>query len=179
MAEERDTSGRFVAGHTHIPGGAWTPKIERTPENAEYICRRIIENARLWTIAQELGAAGHSTITMWVHQDKEFAEQYRQARMMQADTLAEEVLEISDDGRNDWMTVTGRGGKEYQIVDKEVVLRARLRVDTRLRLMAAFSPKRYGTKVEVEHDVSEGFAERLVRARERVAALGAPTIENE
>lgn len=165
-----------------MPPGCGKPiVIPRTPENAALICAKIAEGLTLNQIALDMGAAGRSTILMWVAQDKEFAEQYRLAKMAQADHFAEEIIEIADDGSNDWIEREGQRGTIYQVVDKEAVMRSKLRVDTRLRLMASFAPKKYGAKVEVEHDVSDAFAERLVKARERAAlALAEPLIiENE
>ena len=176
MSEERDTSGRFVAGHTHIPGGAWSPKIPRTPENAARICEMLIGGEmNLDQIAKSMGAAGRSTILMWVAQDQEFQAMYRQAREHQAEAFADELLSIADDSANDMMTVRGAMGKEYEIVNKEVVLRSRLRIDARLRLMASFAPKRYGTKVDHEHSGEVTF--KLVRYGDAIAELPAAYID--
>lgn len=180
MSEQRDDIGRFKPGHTHIPGGAWSPKIARTPENAARICEMIIAGDRsLDAIGKEMGANGRSTILMWVAQDPEFEALYRRAKAAQADALADDILDIADAAANDIKTVTGAMGKEYEIVDKEVVLRSRLRVESRFKLMGMMAPKRYGAKVEVEHAISDGFADRLVKARERALAVAAPLIENE
>lgn len=150
--KERDeTTGRFVEGHTHLgPVFGKEAAIARTAENAAYICARIVEGAKLDTIAQELGGKGHSTILMWVAADPAFNEQYRAARMLQADAFAEQVLTIADDGSNDYETRQGRFG-DYQAVNVEAVMRSKLRVETRFRLMAAYAPKRYGPKIDHEH----------------------------
>ena len=39
----------------------------------------------------------------WLDVHGEFRDQYARARDIQADHFAEEILEIADDGRNDWM----------------------------------------------------------------------------
>jgi hypothetical protein len=169
-SEGRDAGGRFVEGRPTLKIGI------RTPENALRICELIIQGMNLDDIGKAIGANGRSTILMWVAQDAEFEAMYRRAKAAQADALGEDIIAIADDGRNDLMTVTGAHGKEYEITNREVVLRSKLRVDSRFRLMAALAPKRYGQKIEVEHDVSDSFADRLVRARERAAALTAPVI---
>lgn len=172
---ERDEAGRFVEGHARLGG---LNVIARTPENASRICEMIVAGDKnLDAIAKEMGAASRTTILMWVAADPEFEAMYRRAKAAQADAMAEDILPIADDGSNDMMTVTGAQGKEYEIVNKEVVLRSRLRVEARFKLMAQMAPKRYGQRVEVEHDVSDSFADRLVKARER--ALAAPVIEHE
>jgi terminase small subunit-like protein len=43
-----------------------------------------------------------ATVFRWLARHAEFRDQYARAREVQADYLAEEILEIADDGRNDW-----------------------------------------------------------------------------
>ncbi len=60
------------------------------------------------------------------------------------EALAEEILEIADDGSND--TYETEDGHEK--VNTDVINRSRLRVDTRKWLMSKLAPKKYGDKVE-------------------------------
>ncbi len=53
-------------------------------------------------IARELGC-GPTAITHWRRDDPAFGEMYDQARMDQADYFAEEILEIADNGTNEWL----------------------------------------------------------------------------
>lgn len=75
----------------------------------------------------------------------EFSEQYARAREAQADKLAEEALQISDDGRSDTY-VDGDGNVK---TDTEVIQRSKLRVDTRKWLASKMAPKKYGDKVAI------------------------------
>lgn len=75
----------------------------------------------------------------------EFSEQYARAREAQADKLAEEALQIADDGRNDTY-VDGDGNVK---TDTEVIQRSKLRVDTRKWLASKMAPKKYGDKVAI------------------------------
>ncbi len=65
--------------------------------------------------------------------------------------MADEILDIADDGTNDWMTVK-MGGKDVDIPNNEVLQRSKLRVDTRKFLMAKMKPKKYGEKLDVTSD---------------------------
>jgi hypothetical protein len=56
------------------------------------------------------------------------------------------MVEIADDGANDWME-TKCGYK----VDREAVDRSRLRVEARKWLMGANQPWKYDEKVELKH----------------------------
>jgi len=86
-----------------------------------------------------------STVFKWLSLHKEFAEQYVRAREVQADHMAEEILEIADDGRNDTY-VDDEGNKK---TDHDVIARSRLRVDARKWLASKMAPKKYGEKVAV------------------------------
>jgi hypothetical protein len=74
----------------------------------------------------------------------EFRHQYARAREAQADFLAEEILQIADDGEND--TYATENGPA---VNHDVVQRSRLRVDARKWLASKLAPKKYGDKLAV------------------------------
>lgn len=122
----------------------------RSPENAELICLRIIEGHNLREIATELDCDA-GAITHWVATDEAFYEQYIRAKEAQAVAMEAELLEISDDGSNDWMERRGE-----TVLDQEHVQRSRLRIDTRKWLMAKMLPKRYGERVVQEHTGKDG-----------------------
>lgn len=98
-----------------------------------------------------------STIRRWVVLDepKGVAEQYARARESCIHEMVDEMMEIADDGSNDLMTVT-KGDKEYEVENKEVVNRSRLRVDTRKFLAAKICPKLYGDKIQAEISGKDG-----------------------
>lgn len=83
------------------------------------------------------------------------------AREAQADLLAEQILQIADDGTND--TQTDDEGRVR--VDQDVIARSRLRVDARKWLASKMAPKKYGDKIEhtgadggaIQHAVSVRF----------------------
>jgi hypothetical protein len=86
----------------------------------------------------------------------EFRDQYASAREAQADYYAEEIIEISDDGTNDWMERQRTDGSTEEVENKEVLARSRLRVDTRKWLMARMAPKKYGDKITQEVTGADG-----------------------
>ena len=80
-----------------------------------------------------------------------FQGSFVRARHNQMHTWADECVSISDDGTTDYIIKKGRNGVEYEAVDQEHIQRSRLRVDTRLRLMATVAPHLYGDHMTVEH----------------------------
>lgn len=75
---------------------------------------------------------------------KEFVRQYAYAKQEQADFLAEEIIEIADDGSNDLMKLHGN-----MVENKEVTNRSRLRVDARKWIASKLKPKKYGDRLDV------------------------------
>jgi hypothetical protein len=76
------------------------------------------------------------------------------AREIGYDCIAAECISIADDASDDYVTQVARNGSERTIVNREVVQRSALRVDTRLKLLAKWDPRRYGEKMNVSHDHS-------------------------
>ena len=60
---------------------------------------------------------------------------------------ADEILDICDDGSNDWIERQNKDGSTYETVNSEVINRSRLRVDTRKWLLSKLMPKKYGDKI--------------------------------
>lgn len=126
-----------------------------TPELATAICTHIAEGKSLRIIGGMDGMPHQATIMAWLDGSRpEFSEQYARAREAQADKLAEEALQIADDGRSD--TYLDAEGNER--TDNEVIQRSRLRVDTRKWLASKMAPKKYGDKVTQEHTGADGGA---------------------
>ena len=128
-----------------MPGGR--PE-EYTLEIAERICAELATGKSLKSVCAQEWAPGLTTVFSWLNRHEEFPKLYARAKQESADAMAEEILDIADDGSNDFMTIT-KGHSTYEVENKEVTNRSRLRVDTRKWLMAKMKPKRYGDKLDV------------------------------
>lgn len=122
----------------------------RNEANAVLICTRITDGFTLRQIAKELGCDA-GAISHWVADVDTFAQRYAHAKMAQADRFADEIVEISDEGTNDWMEREG-----IAVPDHENIQRSRLRVDTRKWLMAKMAPKKYGERLTQEITGADG-----------------------
>jgi hypothetical protein len=89
----------------------------------------------------------------WLAADKTLADQYAKAREAQAEFMADEIMNIADDGTNDWMEQKAPDGMTagYKF-NGEAVSRSRLRVDARKWVASKLLPKKYGEKID--HAVS-------------------------
>lgn len=119
-----------------------------TKETGDAICERIAQGESLRHICSEEGMPSKTTVFRWCEDIETFRDQYARAREWQAETIMEETLEIADDGTNDYMTIT-KGDVSYNVENREVTSRSKLRVDTRLKLMGQLAPKKYGPKMSL------------------------------
>lgn len=112
------------------------------------ICETIACSSKsLKTICKELNISPASVLN-WLRKDNDFLAQYARAKQDQADFLAEEIIEIADDGSNDLMTIV-KGDETYEMENKEVVNRSKLRVEARKWIAAKLKPKKYGDKLDL------------------------------
>lgn len=96
-----------------------------------------------------------STISRWEARDPAFAEEMAAARSLGWDSLAAECLEIADDARNDYMEqLDDDGATQGWRFNGENVLRSRLRIETRLKLLAKWDSGRYGDTKRLEVDAT-------------------------
>lgn len=121
-----------------------------TEELATKICLEIATSSKsLRTICKELNISV-ATILNWLKDPSKlsFLAQYARAKEEQADFMAEEMIEIADDGTNDTMTIEGRNGP-VEVENKEWTSRSKLRVETRKWIASKLKPKKYGDKMDV------------------------------
>ena len=76
------------------------------------------------------------------------AERYMRAqKSRQAEYFAEELIDIADDGRNDWEERENqKTGASYIALNEEAISRSKVRIETRKWLMGKMKPKKYGDK---------------------------------
>lgn len=122
-----------------------------TPELASDICAQLAVGNSLRTVCSDESMPCLSTIFSWFRKYPEFLQQYEKAKEESADALAEEMLDIADDGTNDWQERQNKDGSTYIALNPEHVQRSRLRVDTRKWIASKLKPKKYGDKTAVEH----------------------------
>lgn len=126
-----------------------SPPDPYTPEVAAEILKRLAAGESLLSICKDPLMPHRSTVYEWVLNDRDgFSDKYAQARDVGLDRMADEVVEIADDGTNDWMRSNDPDNPGYQI-NGEHQARSRLRVDTRKWYLSKLAPKRYGDKLEL------------------------------
>lgn len=95
------------------------------------ICMEIMAGKSLRTICAMEGMPAASTVYAWLGKYPEFSQRYACAREVQADVLADEIIEIADSD-----------------LDPN---RARVMIDARKWLAGKLRPKKYSDRVELDH----------------------------
>lgn len=117
---------------------------------ADRICEQLADGKSLRTVCLADDMPDKRSVFRWLRIHEEFSHQYARAKEESADALSDEMLDIADDGSNDWMA-SSDGGQDY---NGDHVQRARLRIDTRKWIASKLKPKKYGDKLEVGGDPS-------------------------
>jgi hypothetical protein len=122
-----------------------------TPEIAEAVCAKLREGLSLREVCRADGMPDRTTVMDWVGANETFAIQYATARAQGYAVLSEELLEIADDGKNDWLERQDPENPGYSF-NGEHYQRSRLRVDTRKWLLSKMLPKVYGDTIKHSND---------------------------
>ncbi len=112
-----------------------------TDSVADAILNRIAGGEALYRICKDDGMPDPVTVRNWLATRPDFLTKYARAREAQADTLADEILQIADDDATDPQS-------------------RRVRVDARKWLAGKLRPKVYGDKLDVSAAVQVGGALR-------------------
>jgi len=147
MTREKDRIAKKVKKITQPEGRP----ILYNDEMAFAICGLIAKGYSVCKTADTVGI-GTSTVYAWLRVYPKFLDMYEKAKEDQADLLAEQILEICDDGRNDWMEVNDKGNEAYK-VNGEHVQRSRLRVDARKWMASKLKPRKYGESSRLQAEV--------------------------
>lgn len=105
-------------------------------ECADDICEAIASGVSLREFCSEDSAPNRSTVFRWLEQNEGFRDQYARARESQAETYADEIVDIADEA------------EDAQL--------ARLQIDARKWAASKLAPKKYGDKVTQELTGAEG-----------------------
>lgn len=122
-----------------------------TTELLDEICERLAKGEPLAVICRDDHMPSDRTVRNWMARD-DVSSAIARAREVGFDAIAAECLDIADNTASDTKWV-GEEGSERAIPDSEWISRSRLRVETRLKLLAKWDPKRYGEKLDIEANV--------------------------
>lgn len=131
------------------------PITTYTKALGDEILRRIARGEMLSNICEEQGMPSRATVYTWRSENAAFAELYAKSREHQAEAIFDDMLEIADDSRNDWIEKRNKDGSTYQAFDSEHVQRSSLRIKTRQWMLPRLN-KRMADKTQLDHITSDG-----------------------
>lgn len=121
---------------------------------AKEVCERLSKGEPLAWICRDDHMPAVRTISDWKKAHDAFSADFARARDEGFDAIAASCLEIADDKSGDTRLV---GEDDREVCNTEFVQRAKLRIETRLKLLAKWDPKRYGDRVALDHGGEMGM----------------------
>ena len=130
------------------------------PETARKICDLLAMGKSLRRICKDNDDfPSESTVRAWVIDDVGgFSAQYDRSRNIGLDAVADEMLDIADDGVNDYVQKELQNGNVTVVLNKEAVMRSRLRFEARQWYLSKLAPKRYAQRSYQELTGKDGAA---------------------
>lgn len=118
---------------------------------ADAICQQLADGVNLREICRAEGMPAWRTVYHWTEENPKFAAAIARARVSGYDAIAHETLEIADtplEGVES--TIKANGDVEEKRGD--MLGHRKLQIETRLKLLAKWDPKRYGDKIAIGGD---------------------------
>jgi hypothetical protein len=142
--------------------GAGRP-TDFTQALADLICSELAAGVSLRTVCAGEDMPCMRTVFYWLRTQPLFLHQYARAKEESADALVEDILDIADNGTNDWMEQHDEDGAAVGWrFNGEALQRSKLRVDTRKWIAARLKPKKYGDRLSTEVTGADGGPIKVV-----------------
>lgn len=125
-----------------------SPSVDPKQKIKDYICDQIAEGVNLREICREPEMPAWRTVYDWMDADATFSAAIACAREIGAHAIACQSLEIVDQ-EPERDPATGK-------IDPAAVAHQKLRAEHRLKLLAKWSPKLYGDKLQQEITGKDG-----------------------
>jgi len=125
-------------------------------ELVENICIELSLGKSLASICKQEGMPAQSQIYVWLQKYPEFQERYTRAREEQAETHADEIVDIADETPALVEIKDDKGNVIDYKLDSAFIAWQRQRIDSRKWNAAKQRPKKYGDKVMTEHTGLDG-----------------------
>lgn len=144
--------------------------IGRPPEpvpqdTAEAAITWIAEGKTLREFCRQEGMPHYSTVYDWMDKDADFAQRIARARLIGEEVIHQECLSIADNTQSG-VIVTEKPDGSTETKTSDMLEHRKLRIDTRLKLLAKWNPKKYGDSTSLK--VSDPDGKPLVFQVKRV-----------
>ena len=124
-----------------------------TPEIAQEVFHRISTGEPLLQICADERMPQRQTFYDWLARDDSLSVQFARAREEGCEAMADETLVIADERPEINPIIDSKTGEVIRIdLSSAYIAWQRNRIETRLKLLACWSPAKYGTKVQMGGD---------------------------
>ena len=138
-----------------VTGEPQTTEVTKTGRPSKYteeialkICEQLSEGIPLREICRQEGMPAWRTVYDWMWKNEALSTAIARARDIGYDKMAEECLYIADNLHMGKRTVYSSGAEEGEdsmtVTEEDMLGHRKLQIETRLKLLAKFNPKRYG-----------------------------------
>lgn len=112
----------------------------------------ISEGKTLREFCRQEGRPSWPSVYRWVEDEEDYAKRIACARARGEDAISQECFAIADDATNDWMERLDKDGQPVGwMLNGDHVQRSKLRIETRLKLLAKWNPRKWGDKLDLNH----------------------------
>ena len=119
-----------------------------TQEKADAICERLADGESMRSICRDENMPSTTAVLRWLSTNESFRSQYAHARELQADALADQILDISNTPEMGETETTKEWGTEVKRAD--MIEHRRLQIEARKWYAGKLRPKVYGNNIEPE-----------------------------
>ena len=147
MAKKQGSSPKKNTSKKNTPGKtARDLESERRNKKCLKLCKLIESGLSVRKSIDKLKPFSSSTLYKWIDESTENAKHFARACEERQESLFEECLDIADDQEGD--TYIDKEGQEK--TNTNVIQRSKLRVQTRLDMLARMNPKKYSERHIIE-----------------------------
>lgn len=146
-----------------------------TAEIADALVEWISSGKTLREFCRQEGMPNWRTVYLWRETQPEFDARIVRARDLGHDAIAEEALQIADTPMEGIRTESSEDG--IKTVTEDMLGHRKLQIETRLKLLAKWSPKKYGDRLHTELTGPNGGP--IEMAQKAAAALSTSSDPNE
>lgn len=143
------TNADFIEQLTHV-----AQKNDIIQHHKDMIVDWIGNGQTLRDYCRQPDTPSFKTVYNWLEEDESFATRFAHARDIGYDAIAMECLQIADTPINE--IIDTKTEKGYSITKRDAIKHRNLQIDTRLKLLAKWNPKKYGTVMRTELSGRDG-----------------------
>lgn len=146
-------------------------KGKYTQEIADEICERLSKGEPLAVICRDAHMPAVSTVWSWEKTHEGLAEAIARARLEGYDAIAAECLEIANTPVEGMEIEEDENGKVTKLSRRDMLGHRKLQIETRLKLLAKWDPRRYGERLDLGNAEDKAFKVESGERAARVAQL--------